>query len=96
MKNLKIAFVGLDGTGKTTIARGLSRLLGIPYFKDSMYKEIFFNNSDYAKMTGDFLLDLLRQTNQPLIMDRCFLLIRWFQHWVELARLWHPVWEKWI
>lgn len=72
MKNVKIALIGIDGTGKTTIARGLSRLLGIPYFKDSIYKERFFNDPNYANITGEFLLDLLRQTSQPIIMDRCF------------------------
>jgi len=72
MMNFKIAIVGLDNTGKTTIAKGLSRLTGIPYFKDIMYKEKYFGNSDYAYMTGEFMLEMLRQTDQPIITDRCF------------------------
>lgn len=73
-----IIFGGPDGVGKTTLAKRLSSVLDIPYFKPSKQHE-------FAKIdpTGNIfkqqtawgepkLLDFLKQTGASAVMDRGF------------------------
>lgn len=74
MKQQIIFFVGADMCGKTQIAKEVSRITGIPYFKASSEhssylskQDLFLNQLRYADMR---VFDLLRQTRQSIIFDR--------------------------
>lgn len=68
----RVAFLGVDNTLKTTLAQELSTITDIPYFRDGIYKERYFNNSEYALHTADFFLQYLEQSGAPIISDRFF------------------------
>jgi len=80
MKQSLTFFVGPDRCGKTEIAKELSRITGIPYFKASSEHdaflssrvsklELFLNQLRYADPR---VMDLLKQTGQSVIFDRGF------------------------
>lgn len=69
---MRLAIVGLDGVGKTTLSSYISKQLGIPVFKDNKYKEKFFGNAEYTYHSNSLLFDFIKQTNQNVILDRCF------------------------
>jgi hypothetical protein len=68
--------VGADMSGKTQIAKELSRQTGIPYYKASSEHKTFL------KQEGDFVnqlrygdpkfVDVIRQLNASIIMDRAW------------------------
>ncbi len=73
-----VFFVGPDMCGKTEIAKALSRMTDIPYFKASSEhdaflssrvskRELFLNQLRYADPR---VMDLLKQTGQSVIFDR--------------------------
>jgi thymidylate kinase len=71
-----IIFGGPDRCGKTTIARTLSKVLDIPYFKPSYQQyyamkepSAFRHQTTWAEPK---LLDFITQTGQSVIMDRGF------------------------
>ena len=66
-----IIFEGVDNTGKTAIAKSLSKLIGIPYFKNPREKEIV-KSGDTAVETrhGVMLMDFLNLTGHSVIFDR--------------------------
>lgn len=83
MKNKHIIiFEGLDGTGKTTIAKELSKTLDIQYFKNPMHDldttpEKYHKDINYFKLLTNFqaplILSFLSQcsfVNYGIILDR--------------------------
>lgn len=73
---MKIAFIGPDMTGKSNIAGELSVQTGIPVFKNSGEWKTQLDSSDYflnlLRFGGPFLMDFIKQTNQPIILDRFY------------------------
>jgi hypothetical protein len=71
-----IIFGGPDRCGKTTIAKTLSRVLGIPYFKPTNQQWFAMNDPSVFRKQTEFgepkLLDFIKQTGQSVIMDRGF------------------------
>ena len=66
-----ILFEGPDKCGKTTIAKELSKVLAIPYFKFTAHD--YWDKSEYelaTKFDQPFLAELLRQTGYSMIIDR--------------------------
>lgn len=69
-----IFFVGPDKTGKTNIAKAVSKISGVPYFKASSEhgsflnkRDLFINQLRYADMR---VFDLIKQTGASVIFDR--------------------------
>lgn len=74
MKQRVIFFVGADMCGKTQIAKEVSRITKIPYFKASSEhdsylskNDLFLNQLRYADMR---VFDVLKQTGCSIIFDR--------------------------
>lgn len=70
-----IFFIGPDNSGKTTIAKELSKQLEIPYFKNSTEKKNLSSNIDFInslEYEGYFLYSFLFQTKVSIIKDRDF------------------------
>lgn len=71
-----LIFGGPDGTGKTTIAKEMSKVLDIPYFKPSLQREIAISMPEVFRLQTSFgepkLLDFLKQTGYSAVMDRGF------------------------
>lgn len=69
-----INFAGADRSGKTEIAKELSRRLGIPYFKNQNEIVNFKSDDSYfrnvLKYGAPLLLDFLKQTGSSAIFDR--------------------------
>lgn len=66
-----IIFEGPDSTGKSEIAKRLSYLLGIPYFKNENEKAMFKQSSFKESLQGSlFLAQFLKQTGHSAIIDR--------------------------
>lgn len=62
---------GPDKVGKSTIAKELSKVLDIPYFKFTAHD--YWDKSEYelaTKFDQPFLAELLRQTGYSMIIDR--------------------------
>ena len=62
---------GLDRSGKSTIAKKLSNILNIPYFKFEKHR--YWEEKKYELATyfdQPYLCELLKQTNYSLIIDR--------------------------
>lgn len=71
-----IIFTGHDCSGKTEIAKELSRRTKIPYFKNKNEKrylvegkESFF---DALKYDQPYIIQFLEQTGHSVIFDRCY------------------------
>ena len=73
---MKIAFIGPDMTGKSNIAEELSRQIKIPVFKNSGEWKTQLDSPDYflnlLRYGGPFLMDFIRQTDIPVILDRFY------------------------
>jgi deoxyadenosine/deoxycytidine kinase len=75
-----ILFVGPDRCGKTQIARELSRVTGIPYFKATSEHASFLGSRvskndqflNQLRFADPRVCDLLKQTGHSVIMDRGF------------------------
>lgn len=71
---LVLMFGGPDMTGKTNIAKELSRRLDIPYFKSSEEGKTFLSNQDKFIMDLRYadprVADFVLQTNHSVIFDR--------------------------
>jgi thymidylate kinase len=71
---LLCSFEGPDMTGKTQIAKELSRQLEIPYFKNSGEWSVQLKDSSYFKnllvFGGTFLIDFINQVRPNVILDR--------------------------
>lgn len=66
-----LIFEGADNSGKTTIAKELSRIIGFQYFKHSNQKSNFETISRYKQIIeANFFIDFLSQINLDLIIDR--------------------------
>jgi hypothetical protein len=67
-----IIFDGPDGTGKTTLAQGLSLDLKLPYFKVSNERSSWEKNrfKEALDFYGPFVVDMIRQLKLNLIIDR--------------------------
>lgn len=62
---------GPDGAGKTTLAKALSRLTNIPYYKPSVSGFELERKTDLITNGGGFaVIDYLEQTGQSVIFDR--------------------------
>lgn len=71
-----IIFDSADGTGKTNIAQGLSKRLGVPYFKNTRERKFFERDPGYfvkALKYGDpYFVTYLKQTGASVILDRSY------------------------
>lgn len=71
-----VIFGGPDGCGKTTIAKELSRVIAVPYFKPTNQGWFALHDPGMFEMQTRWgepkLLDFLKQTGQSVIMDRGF------------------------
>ena len=73
-----IIFTGPDGSGKTTIAKKLSPIIKVPYFKNTVEKEYFKHQADInlfvnaLNYEGRFLASFLLQTAYSIILDRSY------------------------
>jgi hypothetical protein len=71
-----VIFGGPDRCGKTTIARELSRVTGIPYFKAASQQEIAIKRPEVFEQQTRWaeprLYDFIMQTGCSVIMDRGF------------------------
>ena len=69
-----IIFEGPDGCGKTNMAMALSKILGIPYFKNSAEWDFFEKDPTYFKNCitygAPFLLSYFQQSKASVIEDR--------------------------
>jgi len=65
-----IIFEGMDMTGKTKIARALSFLLDIPYFKNKLEHNRGYDTSIALKYQAQYTQDLLQKTGYSVIFDR--------------------------
>jgi len=64
-------FVGADSSGKSTIAKELSKRLKIPYFKNKNEAQCFRTNfMNELHLKGSYLYEILRDTKYSLIKDR--------------------------
>lgn len=77
MKNMQkiLFFEGVDKTGKTSISKKLSEIIGIPYFKNNTEKK-FFSDIEVAKyrwLDQLYLQQFLEQTKYSAIIDRGFI-----------------------
>ena len=73
---MQLAFIGPDMTGKSNIAEALSEKLNIPVFKNSGEWKTKLESPDYflnlLRYGGPFLMDFMRQTKAPAILDRFY------------------------
>lgn len=70
---MRLVFLGLDGTGKTTLASHIAARLRITYYKDHEYKEKFFGNPSYTLFSAISLMQLFEANPElPVIFDRWF------------------------
>jgi deoxyadenosine/deoxycytidine kinase len=71
-----IAIVGPDQCGKTQIAKELSRVLDIPYFKASSEHDTYLRQKDkfihQLKYADTRVVDFLKQTGYSAIFDRAW------------------------
>ena len=71
-----IIFGGPDRCGKTTIAKELSKVIGVPYFKPTNQREFAMKDPSVFELQTRWgetkLYDFLKQTHHSAIMDRSF------------------------
>jgi deoxyadenosine/deoxycytidine kinase len=77
MRNqLIIAFCGPDKTGKSHIAKALSKRLNIPYFKASTEHDTFLKHEDrfvqQLRYADPRMVDMLKQCRYNIVLDRCW------------------------
>lgn len=66
-----IIFCGVDRTGKSTIAKALNQITGIPYFKNPKERQIFTDSNLQALyFTAPVILEFCKQTPYSFIFDR--------------------------
>lgn len=72
MKMFVLLFEGSEKVGKTTLARKLSKFIGVSYFKSCppSTQEVTGNYEDIAFNNIKLIYDLLKTTQTPLIIDR--------------------------
>jgi len=70
----KILFIeGIDGVGKTTLAKYIAKRMGFKYFKNPIEKKIKFNEKDIffnRIVEAEYLLALLEILDENIIFDR--------------------------
>jgi len=72
-----IIFDGPDQCGKTEIAKKLSKVIGIPYFKNENERQEFKDDDkDYfmnmTKYSDPFFISYLKQSKANIILDRSY------------------------
>lgn len=69
-----IIFSGHDYSGKTTIAKALSKEIGIPYFKDEATLRKFKEGNRFVEYLNDqnYIIQFLEQTKYSVIIDRAY------------------------
>jgi thymidylate kinase len=71
-----IIFGGPDGVGKTTLAKRLSLVLDIPYFKPSSQRQFAMEGGqvfrEQTRWGEPKLMDFLMQTKHSAVLDRSF------------------------
>ena len=69
-----IILEGPDGCGKTNIGQELSRRTGIPYFKPTLEREMWKNNTFKTALEYDqpYIAQFLKQVGCSVIMDRAY------------------------
>jgi thymidylate kinase len=74
MKQRVIILEGTERTGKTNIAAGLSKRLGLPIFKAQVQKKFFMGDRSqflpFLRFGETTLADFLEQTGTSVILDR--------------------------
>jgi thymidylate kinase len=77
MGNQKVViFGGPDRCGKTTIAKELSKVIDVPYFKPTNQRHFAMNDPNVFELQTRWgetkLIDFLNQTGHSAILDRSF------------------------
>ena len=71
-----IILTGHDCSGKTTIAKELSRSIHVPYFQNTLTKEYLKKGREYLvnamRFDQDYILQFLEQTGYSVIFDRAY------------------------
>jgi len=72
-----ILFEGVDNVGKTSIANTLSKVMGIPVYKNETQKTLYVENNEkyfelLLKFGGNVELQLMQVLNPDIIFDRSF------------------------
>jgi deoxyadenosine/deoxycytidine kinase len=71
-KRIRLCFLGVDGTGKTSLAKAVANIMGWTYYKDTLYKKMFFGNVDYTIHSAVGLLQYMEATPESAVFDRFF------------------------
>lgn len=72
MDQVRLAFHGIDGVGKTTLAKYTAEKLGGVYYKDTIFKELFFGQYDYCYHSSFALAQYFEGSKERIIIDRWF------------------------
>lgn len=72
IKPLRLVILGVDGSGKTTLAKELASQFDLYYYKDKVYKEKFFGNADYVWHSAFALMPLIADNEEGFVFDRFF------------------------
>ena len=88
-KQVVCIFDSTDNTGKTQISQEVSRITGIPYFKNVEEHDHFLINPDYfrfaAKHVDGYFFAYLQSSGASIILDRA-----WPSEWVYSKVLGRP------
>lgn len=69
---MRIALIGADGVGKSTLSSYFKKELKFIRYKDENYKKLFLGNQQYVYHSNLAMLDFIAQAGlQNVVLDRC-------------------------
>src|SRR5262245_4232349 len=71
-KRIRLCFLGVDGTGKTSLAKAIANIMDWTYYKDTLYKKMFFGNVNYTHHSAIGLLQYMEASKENAVFDRFF------------------------